>query len=551
MSSEPIVAVDLFCGAGGLSTGLALACEDLDRDVDLVVVNHWNKAIETHKKNHPDARHLNAKVEQLHPPDVVDAGSVDILVAAPECTHFSTARGGKPVSEQQRSSPMHVLDWVGKLRPRAVLVENVPEFESWGPIVDGKPTRDGTKFDAWISQFEADRYSVEFGTLNAADYGDPTSRRRFFIMARRDYEPDWPAPSHSEDGETAGTKEWRTASEIIDLSEPGQSIWERSRPLSVNTMKRIAMGLRRYGPDELEPYANAVGRIGRQSDDDAEYALDELQEDVVKLTNVDQAVEEREAPFLVKGQSITVTPDGAPEDSDIAPYYLPQGGGGVPKRSDEVPLSTIATDGAIATIDPTTLVLPRNGTFRGLDSNPAYGPGDRPLHTVTASNHDGHCVDYAPSVLKPKYGRRDDQTSRNHDLDRPLMTVPTSTAPVDVAQPYLVEYYGNSDAASIDEPLPTVTCKDRHALCVPDLYPWGLDIRYRMLKPAELKAAQGFPDDYEICGNKGEQTRQIGNAVPVNLAKALCKKLLTPSSQPTVSRFGENAERAPCEGGDD
>ncbi|MFC4989137.1 DNA cytosine methyltransferase [Saliphagus infecundisoli] len=131
-SDETVRAVDLFCGGGGLSTALAEACEELDRDVELVAVNHWGKAIETHQRNHPWATHLNAKVEELHPPDVVDPGTVDILIAAPECTHFSAARGGKPVTEQQRASPMHVLDWVGKLQPESVLLENVPEFKSWG-----------------------------------------------------------------------------------------------------------------------------------------------------------------------------------------------------------------------------------------------------------------------------------------------------------------------------------------------------------------------------------------------------------------------------------
>jgi DNA (cytosine-5)-methyltransferase 1 len=483
--SEPITIVDLFCGGGGLSTAAAEACEDLDHDVELVAVNHDATAIETHERNHPWAAHLNAKVEELHPPDVVDPGTVDLLIAAPECTHFSSARGGQPVNEQLRASPMHVLDWVGKLQPTAMLLENVPEFKSWGPIIDGQPTRDGSKFEAWQHQLEADRYSVEHTTLNAADYGDATSRRRFFVMARRDYQPTFPEPTHGAD---SSLPDHRPASEIIDWSDHGDSVWTRSRPLSNNTMQRIAEGIRQHCADCLEPFADVVADLTPAD-------VEAMQAEVVDATAVGEAITEREEPFFVSGPAVAA--DGGVEaDTEATRLVMGQHSGARAKDATEAPVPTIATRGAIHSIHTEPFVLPRNGAYRGLHSNATYVPAERPLHTVTAKNHDGHLVAL-----------------------------------------FLVEYYGNSDTQPVEDPLPTVTTKDRHALCVPDLYPYGLDLRYRMLQPRELAAAQGFPDEYDFAGNKTETTKQIGNAVPVNLGKALVTQLLTPTEQPTMHQF--------------
>lgn len=442
--SEPLVAVDLFCGGGGLSTALAEACEDLDRAVELYAINHWTKAIETHETNHSWATHLNAKVEELHPPDIVDPGSVDILIAAPECTHFSTARGGKPVEEQARASPMHVLDWVGKLQPDAILLENVPEFESWGPIVDGEPTRDGTKFDAWKAQLEADRYSVRHTTLNAADFGDATSRKRFFVMGRRDYRPEFPTPTHSKTG-ADGLPSWRPAAEVIDWDERGESLWARDRPLVNNTMERIAEGIRRHCHADLEPFADAVGSLTKA-------AVEAMQERVVPLGHAERAAEERDGPFLV--ERATDNRRGL-----CTPCLLGQHSGSVARDVTERPTPTVAARGAIQLYQP---------------------------------------------------------------------------------EAFLIEYYGNGGARGTDEPLPTVTTKDRFALVLPDQFPWGLDLRYRMLQPRELAAAQGFPSDYEFVGTKTQVTKQIGNAVPVNLGKSLVKSLILPTNQPTMSSFEES-----------
>jgi DNA (cytosine-5)-methyltransferase 1 len=516
MGTELIRVVDLFCGAGGLSWGVVEALKDragdlaeqhdvsvdeaLEQLVDLVAVNHWERAIETHEQNHPWATHYHAKVEAVEPRSVFDEPDPDVklLVGGPQCTHFSSARGGKPVDEQKRASPWHVLDWVAKLLPENVLLENVPEFESWGPVIDGDPTRNGQFFEAWVETFRGLGYSVAWRTLNAADYGDATSRRRLFIIARRGLQPEWPATTHSEGGEVSGTEPWRPAAEIVDWTDPGESIWSRDRPLVNNTMQRIAEGLRRYCHDDLEPFADAVAELEKAD-------VEAMQENVVPFEDLDSVVEQCGDPFLVKfyGTS-TARPLDEPVDTITAgggkfglcvPYLLGQQSGAVARDVTEQPTPTIATRGAIGLYQPKAFVLPRNGVQRGLHSNPAYDPEKRPLHTVTAKNHDGHVV-----------------------------------------TPYLVQYYGQSDAVGIDEPLPTVTTRDRFALVLPEHYPWGLDIRFRMLQPRELAAAMGFPPDYEFAGNKTETVEQIGNAVPVNLAKSLCGRLLA-GRDPTLSSF--------------
>ena len=482
-----LVAVDLFCGGGGFSTGLALACENLDLDVRLIAVNHDTDAIETHRRNHAWAEQHNAKVEELHPPAIVGEDDVDLLVAGPECTHFSSARGGKPVNEQRRASPWHVVDWVQKTRPDSLLVENVPELKSWGPIDDdGQPTRNGETFQAWIDAMHSLGYSMDWDVLNAADYGDATSRRRLFVVGRRGCRATHPEPTHAEDAH-ADRKPWRAAAEIIDWSDRGDSIWTRSKPLSNNTMVRIAKGIRDHCGDDLAAYADIVAELTPQD-------VEEMQADPVPVAEVSEAAEDRESPFLV--ESPAVASDGG------TPMVMGQHSNAQAKDAREDPVPTIATRGAIHCIHAAqAFVKPRNLPQRGIHSNATYNPEGRPLHTVTARNHDGHLV-----------------------------------------SPFLIEYYGNSDTADVDEPLPTVTTKDRHALCVPDLYPWGLDLRYRMLQPRELAAAQGFPDGYEFAGEtKKARTAQIGNAVPVNLAKALVNEVLT-GEEPSLTTYSPDPE---------
>ena len=566
-----IVAVDLFCGAGGFSEGLRQACDDLGYGLAEAAVNHWDPAVQTHEANHPDAHQYHSKVEQLHPPEVVseltdgDRPDVDLLVGGPECTHFSRARGDKPVSEQKRMSPWHVLDWLEKLNVDAFVIENVPEIQDWGPVEDGQPVRDGSIFDAWVNALNQLGYAVDWTQLVAADYGDPTTRERFFIIGRQAGRVTFPEPTHS-DG-TDELPDYRTAAGIIDWSDLGGSIWTRDlddgrkTPPKHSTMQRIAEGLRRHCGDAIEPFADVLETLGRGD-------IRRLREErIVPARHAPTVADAVNEPFLVPAEATaTATPwiqkhkKNSPSQAVETPLHtvhangnhfalgtatthlLRQQDGAHPINVSRSPVPTIATRGGHAIATTETLLMPKNGRRRGLHSNPLYRPGDRPAHTITADPR----AKLVTPFLSPLYNPREGQRPRTRELDRPLMTVPASKSPAAVTtplvRPFVDDYEGSPKPVS--EPLGTITSRDRFALVVPELWPWGLDVRYRMLQPRELKQAQGFPADYEIVGTKTDRTSQIGNAVPVGLAKALCKHVLT-SEDPSLRSFGGGLTEQP------
>ncbi|MFC4449839.1 DNA cytosine methyltransferase [Halorussus aquaticus] len=530
-TEREVVAVDLFCGAGGFSEGLRQACDDLGFPLREAAINHWDPAVQTHEANHPTAHQYHSKVEQLHPPEVIQRLSdddtdlnVDLLVGGPECTHFSRARGGKPVSEQKRMSPWHVLDWLEKLDVDAFVIENVPEIQDWGPVEDGQPVRDGSIFDAWVNALNQLGYAVNWTQLVAADYGDPTTRERFFIIGRQAGSVTFPTQTHGDDRDDLPDR--RTAAEIIDWSDLGGSIWTRDlddgrkTPPKNSTMQRIAEGLRRHCSDAVAPFADVLETLGK----DDIYRLRE--ERVVPAAYASAVADIVKEPFLVP------LPDSPAVMS--ATHLLRQQDGAHPLDVEESPVPTIATRGghAIVTTETRSLVMPRNGPRGDLHSNTLYPPEDRPLHTVTASNHDGHLL--TPSLVRYSNG------GAALNVADPMPTMATEKGGVvtpssPVLRPFIDDYEG--PPKSPYQLLGTITSRDRFALCIPKLWPWGLDVQYRMLQPRELKQAQGFPADYELVGTKTDRTEQIGNAVPVNLAKNLCKHVLT-AEDPSLATFG-------------
>lgn len=245
-------AVDLFAGAGGTSTGLALAAEAAGIRIELAAINHWETAVATHAANHAWASHYCEAIDSLDPRKVAKEG-LDLLVASPECTHHSHARGGRPMSDQSRATAWCVLRWADALRPRVILVENVRELETWGPLtVDGRPmkSRVGETYQAWLAAIRSLGYRVESRVICAADHGDPTTRRRLFVLAWRGRgQAPWALATHAKAGgrDLFGSLEpWRAARSIIDWSLPGASIFERKKPLAAKTMARIEEGLRRF-----------------------------------------------------------------------------------------------------------------------------------------------------------------------------------------------------------------------------------------------------------------------------------------------------------------
>ncbi|RWH06467.1 DNA cytosine methyltransferase, partial [Mesorhizobium sp.] len=254
---KKMLVADLLCGAGGSSTGAQRALSELGLGMELVCVNHWPVAIDTHQRNHPEARHYVQDIATVRPHLLVPEGYLDLLMASPTCTHHSVARGGKPTSDQQRSDPWHIVTWLTELRVKRLIIENVWEFCGWGPVdpKTGKPiaSRKGEYFHAWIETIRRLGFEPEWRKLNAADYGDATTRQRFILMARSDgRKVCWPMPTHRRRDEASAdlfdaAKPWRPAREIIDWSIKGKSIFNRKKPLAPKTLARIYAGAVKFG----------------------------------------------------------------------------------------------------------------------------------------------------------------------------------------------------------------------------------------------------------------------------------------------------------------
>lgn len=251
--------VDMFCGGGGESTGLISAAHDYGLDVNMSAINHWERAIETHSANYPSAEHRCENVQHIEPNTLMASKNTDLLWASPGCQHFSIARGAKPRYESMRSPAWEVLRFAEELRPKRIIIENVPEFRTWGPLEEnGKIIKKckGNTFNAFISGLKSLNYIVDYQVLCAADYGAATSRRRLFIQAvRKDCGKRiiWPKPTNVKDGNIFLPK-WHSASEIIDWSIPCKFISERKKPLADATMRRIEYGIREFWGKEAVPF---------------------------------------------------------------------------------------------------------------------------------------------------------------------------------------------------------------------------------------------------------------------------------------------------------
>ena len=532
---------DLFAGGGGFSTGIAEACKQIGRNPSLVAINHWKVAVDTHRRNHPWARHLCTGIESVNPTDVAPA-RLNLLAASPECTDHSNARGGRPCNNQKRASAWLILKWLQEIYVEAVLIENVEEFCKWGPLgANGRPLKSmrGTLFDQFISSLKALGYNVEWRVLNAANYGGATTRERLFIMARRGRNKRilWPDQSHSRLGDIqpdmfGDKKRWRPAREIIDWTVPSRSIFTRKKPLAPATLERIAAGLRKFGGKNAEPFLVVLrNHMGAQS----------LSQPVPTLTASGEHVGLCQ-PFIAElrgGKTAnslndplsTITTKGA-HHALIQPFVMSMehackpfavqlvhgrdpNGGGHERRTHDIdsPMPTITTVDAWGVVEP--FMVEYHGNHRGRkDGDRRARSLDDPLPTQTTENRFG----LAQPFIVPFFGERGGQTPRSHSLDDPLPTV-TSHGAGGLVEPFLVSYYGTGNVSTVGQPLPTVTAKDRFGLVECDGY--ALDIHFRMLSWRELASAMGFPEWYEFEGTRSDKVRQIGNSVEVRTAKAL------------------------------
>lgn len=488
------IIVDNFAGGGGASTGIEMAT---GRSVD-IAINHDEAAIAMHKANHPDTEHYRENVWNIDPKEVVKGRPVALAWFSPDCKHFSKAKGGKPVEKGIRGLAWVAVRWAIAVKPRVIMLENVEEFKTWGPLTkEGYPDPDkkGETFESFVKALKTLGYEVEHTELRACDYGAPTIRKRFFLIARCDGKPIvWPEPTHG-DPESDGVKKgklmpWRTAAEIIDWSLPCPSIFERKKPLSENTLRRIARGIQRFVIDDPKPFIVRIGQTGFGGDK-LQYSLDK------PLTTI-----------TTKAEYCLVTP------------YVVVNTSGNPGSSMSSPLKTITTGGHHALVSPVLIQMGYGDTEgrRVLDL-------EKPLGTITAG---GNKFAIATAFIVKHYGGG--YTGAGTSLKSPLSTVTTVDHNALVTA-FLMKYYGSDTGQSLDEPLHTVTTKDRFALITINGQNYRIvDIGMRMLQPHELFAAQGFPSNYVIDkdndGNtysKAKQVARCGNAVPPPFAEHLVR----------------------------
>ena len=572
------IIVDNFAGGGGASTGIELAT---GRPVT-IAINHDPDAILMHKTNHPFTEHYQASVWDVDPREVSKGRPVGLAWFSPDCKHFSKAKGGKPVDKNIRGLAWIVLRWAGTVRPRVIILENVEEFQTWGPVRKGHPVKSkaGQTFRKWLSQLEALGYAVEWRELVAADYGAPTTRKRFFLVARCDGAPIvWPEPTHAPAGSRevleGQKKPWRSAAEVIDWSLPCPSIFDTreairekyglsaQRPLRPNTMRRVIRGVYKFAIKAPEPFLVVVNHAG---DFRGQNTADPLQTVTAKHGY-------GVASPLLAPLTVTNTTNSTGADAGA-------------------PVHTVTTAGNQMLIAPTLAAIGQTGGGeRGRKIT-------EPTHTQVSKAEE--CLVAAAMI---QYHTEQTERVRGQGLADPLMTIDASNR-YGLAAATLVKYYGNDrHGQKIRDPLHTVTAKDREGLATThlvkmkgtnlggpmsepvqtitaggghfgvvtttvvkaepgaDLKHWPeirdllntycgytlgpedvilfeiggaayfmADIGLRMLTPRELYMANGFPRDYKIerdyTGKEYPKTKQVarcGNAVPPPFATALVR----------------------------
>lgn len=569
--------IDDFAGGGGASIGIKMAT---GRSPD-IAINHDDVALGMHAANHPETRHISQNIWKVDP-DQFD-GPIGLAWFSPDCKHFSKAKGGRPVEQNIRNLAWVVIRWAKRCKgaPRIIILENVEEFATWGPLAaNGRPCpeRMGITFKRFVRELRRLGYAVEWRALVAADYGAPTIRRRLFLIARRDGLPIvWPKPTHGKPDRPAvlagKLKPWVAAASIIDWSLPCPSIFETAeeimakhglkviRPLAENTMARIARGVKRYVLDTAAPFVVPITHTG----DHRTYGIGEPLRTVTTAHRGEHALI---APVVVKnyygdkphypvteptrtiltGQHhMLVTPV-------LCSHYGEGDGGLMRSASPDEPLRTVTASPRHSVV-AATLINTRNGERRGQE--PRCRDIERPYPTVTADGSQGAIV--------AAFLAQHNTDMVGHDAREPVSTIvqkgctqavvsaglvnlkgsdrrqsapeapcPTQTAGgwhIAEVRAFLMKYYGPSIGQVIGDPLHTATAKARFGVVTVMIggEPFAIvDIGMRMLTPRELFCANGAPRDYIIDKQadgtpitKTDQIRMCGNMVCPDVACAL------------------------------
>lgn len=455
--------VDNFAGGGGASTGIEMAT---GYSVD-IAINHDPEAIRMHKTNHPSTRHYCESVWDVDPVEVCGGRPVALAWFSPDCKHFSKAKGGKPKDKNIRGLAWVACRWAGLVRPRVIMLENVEEFKTWGPLNRAhRPIKkkQGVTYQKFVSQLQEMGYEVQTRELVAADYGAPTMRKRFFLIARCDGRPiTWPEPTHapadSEAVQSGRLKPYAGAYTQIDFSLPCPSIFDTSeeikqkygiravRPLAEKTMRRIARGLKKFVLDNPEPFIVPIGYGEREGQ-------------APRLHSIDNPL-----PTVVAG----------------AKHYLC----------------------APALIQYHSETAAHEVRGQGIMD---------PIMTVDGSNRYVLVTGFLSKFYKSGTGQ---------DMREPLHTITTSPGHFGEVRAFLVKYYGQGTGQPITDPLDTIPTHDRFGLVTIQGVDYQIvDIGLRMLEPRELYGCQGFPDDYIIDHDysgksypRSEQVKRCGNAV--------------------------------------
>ena len=593
MNSTREIVVDNFAGGGGASTGIEIA---MGRSVD-VAINHDPAAIAMHRANHPDSKHYTEDIWMVDPVEACEGKPVGLAWFSPDCKHFSKAKGGKPVSKHIRGLSWVILRWAMTVRPRVIMMENVEEIQTWGPLMkrkDGKtipdPARAGETFQGFISMLttgisldhpayreacdflkpntqEALKlalglgYHVEHRELRACDYGAPTIRKRFFLIARCDGKPiTWPKPTHGDPESievNAGLKKpWKPVADVLDFSLPCPSIFATSeeiwdeyhiravRPLADATMRRIARGIQKFVIENPRPFVVEINDEEKVAPVEVRNNQgsggNDVREPLRTITtgghhmlvapNLIQYHSEQTED--VRGQKVDqpiMTLDASNRYGLVEPFLVQSGYG---EREGQKP-RVLDIQKTLGTVVAHSNKFAECSVFISKyygGDNVASG-ADKPLPTVTAIDHNAVCA-----VAVTQFNNHCD----GQPVDKPLNTMTAQTNHFGEVCAFLVKYYGNGDnAVPCDKPAPTVTAKDRMGLVTVKGQDYQIvDIGLRMLTPRELFNAQGFPKDYIIDVDadgkpypKSEQVARCGNAVcppiPTALVRAnlpeLCK----------------------------